>query len=362
MNNDLLYVSPYIIFQETNIKNSATGNVFECNSETLELLKMLREHEPLATSKVCDSFGLSFDAVTYLIENGILVHDKNDPNAEISVENTLVTEYDTFFGLGRGNLTSDLAKNERMIGIIGIDAPTSSSIYNIGKKSYNVLRDKSNDLIDLSMYSISVKDYGVLLNPLMQDISFKWLSELGNLLLESNIVPIFIGGDHGVTYHLLDKYLDDTTSIAILQIDAHRDIGFRRSKYPEHGSFIRDIVNVKRNINVYQYGIRDTDSEYNLDNIDRINIIKNLSDIEEDKIYISIDVDAFSYADIPAVSYPLPNGLDMKKFLEDITKISNRRIVGCDIVEYNSQFDVGNMVGAIAVDYILLGILRWLQN
>ncbi len=362
MSDEYIYISPYIKFRENKLENVVTGNVFSGNRENMDLLKFIKENEPIELNELHRNFLFSDESVKYLLDNGIFVHDKNNPNAEITVENALVTEYDTFFNLKRGNLIDDLSKKKRIVGIIGIDAPTSSYIYNIDKKAYEVLRNKSKDIMDLSMCNFLAKDYGILLNPLIQELSFKWLADIGCLLLGSNIIPIFVGGDHGITYHLLQKFLKTSSNLSILQIDAHRDMGFRRSKYPEHGSFIKDLIAKSNNVKVYQYGIRDMDIGCYEDNIDKVDIIENISDVEGDDLYITIDVDAFSYADIPAVNYPLPNGLKIQDFLQDVQKISCKRVIGCDIVEYNSQFDIGNNLGAVGVNYILLGLIKWLLN
>lgn len=361
MKNNQLYLSPYIRLCKNTVKNIVTGNNFECNRYVITFLKFLKQNEPLGDANLIKDFSLSEKNIDYLLRNGIVVRDKHKPNENIVVENALIAEPSTFFNLKSGNLESDLMKRKKRIGIIGIDAPSSSYIYNIGKKSYEILRDTSNELIDLSLRESFIRDYGVLINPLDQNLSYKWLSGLGNMLIGSNIFPIFIGGDHGVTYHLIEGYLENNSELAILQIDAHRDIGFCRSQYPEHGSFIKNLIDDNKKIDVYQYGIRDIESLYLSEKQDRVKVISDISELTNvnKKLYITIDVDAFSYSDIPAVSYPVPGGLHIGQFLQDIEKISNIEIVGCDIVEYNSQFDIGNMIGAVGVNYVLLGLIKY---
>ena len=188
----------------------------------------------------------------------------------------------------------------------------------------------------------------------------KRISDIGILLKNKNIMPIYIGGDHSVTYFLLNSYIKNNP-IQIVQIDAHKDMGYQRGNKVEHGSIIRKLSennNVKK---IIQLGIRGPieASEINNEKVIQCNISEVKDEIIENiPVYLTIDSDGFDPALNPAVNYPLFEGLTLKDFSMICEEVSRHDLIGIDIVEYNAENDTSNKLGAHFIGQIILEILR----
>ena len=97
----------------------------------------------------------------------------------------------------------------------------------------------------------------------------------------------------------------------------------------------------------YDYNMRD-DPDW----IERV--VESLSD----NVYLTIDVDGFDPAIMPATGTPEPGGLSWREALALLRAVSARRnIVGCDIVEVAPPYDNPGQVTALAAANIALELL-----
>jgi agmatinase len=178
------------------------------------------------------------------------------------------------------------------------------------------------------------------------DTDFKGIIERATSFLENvKGMPITIGGEHTVSY----ACIQDLKDVCYLTFDAHFDLRdeFDKNRF-NHACTVRRIYekyeegNIER---IVQIGIRSgTPEERSFARKSGIDVYYAWDVLESgvgwiskrleeyDRIYISLDMDAFDPAFAPGVSTPEPFGIHPIHFLRLLDDISDR-IVGFDIVE-----------------------------
>jgi len=164
-------------------------------------------------------------------------------------------------------------------------------------------------------------------------------------LMKRDKFPVVLGGEHSITPPVVAAVADKHPGLSVLQLDAHADLresfmgtphnhacAMRRSAEfapitqvgirslsPEEAAAIPSL----RTTIFYDYNMRD-DPRW----MDRV--VESLTDT----VYITIDVDGFDPAIMPATGTPEPGGLAWREALALLRKvIEARNVVGCDIVE-----------------------------
>lgn len=173
--------------------------------------------------------------------------------------------------------------------------------------------------------------------------------------LQDNHKIISLGGDHSVSFPVIDAYTEVYSDLHVLHFDAHADLyeNFDNNLYSHASPFARLLEKGKiksltqvgiRTLNTHQrmqaekYGVRIIEmKDYNND------FLKSLSS----PLYISLDLDVLDPAFAPGVSHHEPGGLSARQLIDAIQNI-HATIVGADIVEYNPVRDVHNMTAMVA--------------
>ena len=164
-------------------------------------------------------------------------------------------------------------------------------------------------------------------------------------VLEDNKFPVVIGGEHSVSAGFLLALKQKYPDISVLCLDAHADLREEHegSKY-NHACVM---ARAREHCNVVQVGVRSLSFEES-ESIkknnykviwakDKTNIttwIKEILDNLNRDVYITIDIDVFDPALIPAVGTPEPDGFNWHDVLA-ITKavFREKNVIGFDIVE-----------------------------
>ncbi|MEL6675993.1 MAG: agmatinase [Bacteroidota bacterium] len=164
-----------------------------------------------------------------------------------------------------------------------------------------------------------------------------------------------LGGDHSITYPIIQAYAEKYPGFHILQIDAHGDLydEFEGDRFSHACPFAR-IMEEQLTPRLIQVGIRTLSTHqrqqaqtYGVE----VHEMKDgpLSEISlgDHPLYISLDMDAFDPAYAPGVSHHEPGGLTAREVLNFLQRIK-APIVGADIVEYNPRRDVQGMTAMLA--------------
>ena len=165
-----------------------------------------------------------------------------------------------------------------------------------------------------------------------------------------------LGGDHSITYPVIQAYSQFFDDFEILQIDAHGDLYdiFEGNKYSHACPFAR-IMEEKLVGKLTQVGIR-TFNPHQREQVTRFGVkVVEAKDfahqwrglVFEKPLYISLDLDGLDPAFAPGVSHHEPGGLSTRQVLDLIHSIK-APIIGADIVEYNPHRDLSDMAAAVA--------------
>ena len=198
-------------------------------------------------------------------------------------------------------------------------------------------------------------------------------------LLDSNINPIIIGGEHSVSIGSVKAIADleennDLSNVTIIHLDAHRDIIDEYiGEKDSHATIMRRVheLNPKEliQIGIRSFSIEEKEFVENQDNIssflakdliDDFDVLLEKLDSIEGKVYISIDMDVIDPAFAPSVGNPTPNGLhpiDIENIFEALANNEKIDIIGFDLVEVASDRlgDITAILGAkIIYDFLTL--------
>jgi agmatinase len=175
-------------------------------------------------------------------------------------------------------------------------------------------------------------------------------------ILKKNKFIFMLGGEHSVSIGyfqaLAKKY--NSKDVTILQIDAHCDLRKDDSDYMPHPSQLSHCTVMRHasemGYRLVQVGVRTIYNGYNGE-YDYIKNKKNnvkvffwgkkiptieqiIKSIKTKYVYLSIDVDGFDPAHMPATGTPLAGGLEWWYGVELIEKvIEKKKLIGADIVE-----------------------------
>ncbi len=174
-----------------------------------------------------------------------------------------------------------------------------------------------------------------ILAPLVKDAMKK--------VFDDQKFPVLLGGEHSVSIGAFQAAGEKFDDLTILQLDAHSDL---RPEY-EHSAYNHACVmaRAKEISPIVQVGIRSMCVEEK-ENMDASRVfwghqIRNNStwmeevlDLLSGNVYITIDLDVFDPACLPATGTPEPGGMDYPTVIEFLRKVNAaKNIVAFDVVE-----------------------------
>ncbi|MEW6335863.1 MAG: agmatinase [Acidobacteriota bacterium] len=170
-----------------------------------------------------------------------------------------------------------------------------------------------------------------------------------------------LGGEHSVSAPLVRAVRSRHRSLGVLQLDAHADLrhDFEGSEF-NHACVMHRLLD--DGVPIAQVGIRSlTGEERALIRRRRVctvfadeavhrpleGWIDRVLDALPEKVYVTVDLDAFDPSIMPATGTPEPGGLDWYRSLAVLRAVAERRrIVGFDVVE------LAPMPGNVAPDFL----------
>ncbi len=269
---------------------------------------------------------------------------------------------------------ANLDKKAKNFGIIGIPFD-STSTYKPGAKfgpravreaSYNFERYNMvlNKTLDVPLFDFG--DIEVIQGNFRKTCQI--ISETVSELLDMNITPIAIGGEHTISYGVLKAL--DIQNTTFIHFDAHMDL---RNEYMgekfSHAAVVRRIFDLNPK-EIIQVGIRSCcEEEMAFAEENRITYFMSHDvnqDIEKVKdtiknvkgpIYVSVDLDVLDPAFAPSVGTPAPCGLNPFQLESLIHSLKDKEVIGLDLVEVSSTEigDITSINGAKTIyDFLFL--------
>ncbi len=162
-------------------------------------------------------------------------------------------------------------------------------------------------------------------------------------IIRNGKFPVGIGGEHSVTTGLVKAVVEKYDKVSVLQLDAHTDLRDSYEDSPFNHACV--MARIQELCPIVQVGVRSMDrSEKKKLDKNRILFAHELSNHPDpngwinsrltENVYITIDLDVFDPAIMPATGTPEPGGLgwyDIMHLLQGV--IQQKNIVGMDVVE-----------------------------
>jgi agmatinase len=187
------------------------------------------------------------------------------------------------------------------------------------------------------------------------DDEFERIRRVAEAVFRTERMPLFLGGDHSVTYPIVAGLHAARGSLPIVHFDAHPDLydellGNRLS----HASPFARIMENGLASDLWQYGIR-TLNPHQREQVARFGVrCHEMRDhaswpppTQTGPIYVSVDLDALDPAFAPGVAHREPGGLSVRQVLDLLVRFRGP-VVGADVVEYLPQRDVGDVTAVVA--------------
>lgn len=185
--------------------------------------------------------------------------------------------------------------------------------------------------------------------------AYRKIKETISAELEGESKIISFGGDHSVSFPIIEAFSERYSSLNVLHLDAHADLydNFENNHYSHASPFAR-LMEMKAIHTLTQVGIR-TFNTHQKEQANRFGIkVVEMKDFNMDFInsleaplYISLDIDVLDPAFAPGISHHEPGGMTTRQLISIIQSIKTP-IVGADIVELNPKRDINNVTAMVA--------------
>lgn len=263
--------------------------------------------------------------------------------------------------------------------IIGIPMDYTVS-YRPGTRSGPLaIRNVSTALEDYSIYlDRSLLDYnycdiGDLGLPFGNvKVSLEMIEEAAGYLLEDNKFPIFLGGEHLVSFPIIKSFVRRYPDLHIVHFDAHADL--RKDYYGEessHSTVMRKAAEILGPGRIYQFGIRSgIKDEFDYAKIytkmfseEVVEPLREvISDLQGKPVYVSLDIDVVDPAFAPGTGTQEPGGCTSREIIKAVHLLGELNVVGFDLVEVSPQLDHSERTAILAAKLVREGILSFFKR
>jgi len=235
-------------------------------------------------------------------------------------------------------------------------APAKIREVSIELEEYSIYQDKS-------LYDKTFCDMGDLELPFGNvGKSIDIIYEFARKIFGDDKTPIFLGGEHLISFPLIKAAKEIYGDLVVLHFDAHADMrdDYLGEKF-SHATVMRRAGEVIGFNNLYQFGIRSGSEEEILFARKNSNIFfvyeteklfEIIKKLRNKKVYLSIDIDVVDPAFAPGTGTPEPGGLTSSQFLEIILKMKELDIVGADVVEVSPYYDISDRTSLLAAKIV----------
>jgi agmatinase len=186
-------------------------------------------------------------------------------------------------------------------------------------------------------------------------------------VFQSSKCPVFLGGDHSVTYSLMKAFSTVHAEPGFIMFDAHPDCENDFAPVSQEdiitGIVNQGLVNPERIIII---GVRNWDRNeikfleekkikcYTMKHVFEHGI-KNVTDgmmemaVNWPSLYLSVDIDVLDPAYAPGTGYREPGGLSTRELLYMLQRLKRlKNLKGMDLVEVNPEKDIDNLTAKTA--------------
>jgi agmatinase len=238
--------------------------------------------------------------------------------------------------------------------------------------------------------SIGLEEYSPYLDKELKDVPYfdagdiplpfgnaeKSLDEIANFvnrLLSDEKFPLGLGGEHLVSWPVIQEVYRKYPELAIIHIDAHTDLRDHYEGEPlSHSTPIKKAAELIGGKNIYSFGIRSglkeefqwAEENMHLYKFDVLEPLQNvLPALAGRPVYVTIDIDVLDPAYAPGTGTQEAGGISSKELIESIMAIaqSDVQVVGADVVEVLPAYDQADSTAIVASKLIREILLGWVK-
>lgn len=234
--------------------------------------------------------------------------------------------------------------------------PLSIRNVSVGIEEYSVYQDR--DLAECQY-----RDLGDLSLPFGNvERSLTIIEKASRILMTDGKFPIFLGGEHLVSYPLLKPFIEKYPDLRVVHFDAHADL---REDYlgekNSHSTVMRKVVDLLGPKRLYQFGIRSGTKEefvfakeythmYVSEVLEPLQRV--LGDLAGHPVYITLDIDVVDPGFAPGTGTQEPGGCTSREILSVIHALGGLNVVGCDLVEVSPALDSSERTALLAAKLV----------
>jgi len=237
-------------------------------------------------------------------------------------------------------------------------------------------------------FSYGLEEYSIYQNKSLENLAFYDAGDLtlpfGNITKSMDIIekaaerifaddklPIFLGGEHLVSYPLIKACYKHYPELYVIHFDAHADL---RSEYEgevySHATVMRKVAELLGSRRIYQFGIRSgikEEFEFAREHthIYVNEIFPSLRDavllLKQKPVYISLDIDVLDPAYAPGTGTPEPGGFTSREIIEAILTMAPLNVVGMDIVEISPPNDHSERTAILGAKLVREALLAYVK-
>jgi agmatinase len=181
--------------------------------------------------------------------------------------------------------------------------------------------------------------------------------------LDPEVRPIFLGGDHSITWPLLRAMRRRAPRLTILHLDAHPDLYDRfDGDLSSHACPFTRIMEGGLCDRLVQLGIR-TANVHQAEQVSRFGVemvtmrqglaaMQGMVATLEGPVYISLDLDVLDPAHVPGINHPEPGGLATRDLLTLVQAVPRGLLIGADVVELSPANDLRDLTARVAAKLV----------
>ena len=228
------------------------------------------------------------------------------------------------------------------------------------------------------LLDMSVIDYGDLAFDYAKTADFPdRLTQHIRTILAAGAGSVALGGDHYITYPILNAYAEKFGPMSVIHFDAHSDLWEDDDLTRiDHGTMMykavkTGLVDPKRSV---QIGIRTFCEDYlgmnvlearTCHEIGVAAIVEKVKGIVGDNpVYLTFDIDALDPAYAPGTGTPVWGGLHSWQAAAILRDLAGINIVGGDVVEVSPPYDTtgATAIAGAHVAYELICLYHWAKT
>ncbi|KGX86484.1 agmatinase [Pontibacillus litoralis] len=204
--------------------------------------------------------------------------------------------------------------------------------------------------------------------------SLEMIKDYVRKIIAMDKFPLGMGGEHLVTWPIVQAMYEKYADMAFIHIDAHADLREEYEGEPlSHSTPVRKICDLIGPENVYSFGTRSgmreefqyaATSGMHMAKYEVLKPLKTvLPQLAGRNVYVTIDIDVLDPAYAPGTGTAEAGGISSKELLAAIHELARAdiNIVGADLVEVAPAYDPTEQTQIAASKFIREMLLGWVK-